>query len=183
VAGYLLSTHAQMMAERPPDDGHRQNVLDPMWTHVGIGVAIVGGEFRMSEEYSRKVATWVEVPSVPVRAGGTASFAAQLPSDWNVGAVEVTYEKPPKPLSAREIARRGSYRFPPVVLRLFPVPVGGLRYADGTSGDFRVHNGRLDLRVPLDSGVGNYYLLVYAGRGNMTGRRLFPITGALVVAE
>ena len=29
-----------MMAEKPPDDGHRRAILDPLWTHVGIGVAL-----------------------------------------------------------------------------------------------------------------------------------------------
>ena len=44
-----------MMAEKPPDDGHRQAILDPLWTHVGIGVALEGGEFRMTEEFTRHV--------------------------------------------------------------------------------------------------------------------------------
>ena len=183
VAECLMDSHARMMAERPPDDGHRRTVLDPMWTHVGIGIAAVGGEFRMTEEYSRKVATWVEIPSAPVRAGGSASFEAQLPSGWNVGAIEVMYEKPPQPLSARELARRRSYQFPPVVLKLLPVLAGGFRYSDGSAGDFRVVNGRLKLRVPLASGTGNYYVLVYAAQGSAFGRQLSPITGALVIAE
>jgi hypothetical protein len=176
-----MDAHARMMAEQPPDDGHRQTVLNPIWTHVGIGVALVGGEFRMTEEYSRRVARWVEIPSTPVPAGGTAAFAAQLPSDWAVGAIEVAFEKTPEPLSAREISARRSYRYPPPVSRLLPVPEGGLRYPDGSRSDFRVTNGRFDVRIPLFAGPGNYYVLVYAGRGTAFGRRLSSITGALIV--
>ena len=29
--------HESMMAETPPHDGHRRTILDPHWTHVGIG--------------------------------------------------------------------------------------------------------------------------------------------------
>jgi uncharacterized protein YkwD len=183
VPGQLLGTHASMMAEHPPDDGHRRTVLDPIWTHVGIGVAVVGGEFRMTEEYSRRVVTWVDVPSEPMRAGTTAAFTAQLPSGWNVGALEVAHEKFPHPLTAREIAARGSYRFPQSFLKLLPVLSGGLRYADERRGDFRVNFGRLDARIPLTEGPGNYYVFVYADRGNVVGRRLSSITGALIVAE
>ena len=42
VPALLLDAHARMMAEVPPGDGHRRTVLDPEWTHVGIGVAVVG---------------------------------------------------------------------------------------------------------------------------------------------
>jgi len=182
LAACLMDAHARMMAERPPDDGHRQTVLNPIWTHVGIGVALVGGEFRMTEEYSRRIAQWVEIPSEPVPAGGSAAFAAQLASDWSVGAIEVAFEKAPEPLSAREIASRGGYQYPPLVSRLLPVPGGGLRYSDGSRGDFPVTGGRIDARIPLRAGPGNYYVLVYAGRGAIAGRRLSAVTGALIVA-
>ena len=79
VSRLLLDAHAQMMAERPPDDGHRRTALDPDWTHVGFGAAAAGGEFRMVEEYSRRVALWVEVPRAPVPVRQRAPFAVRLP--------------------------------------------------------------------------------------------------------
>jgi Uncharacterized protein with SCP/PR1 domains len=69
-AELLLRMHAEFMAEKPPNDGHRRTVLDPIWTHVGIGFALVGGEMRMTEEYSRRVLEWAELPAGPVKAGG-----------------------------------------------------------------------------------------------------------------
>ena len=46
-----LEGEAAMMAEKPPDDGHRRTILDPGVTHVGVGWAQGGGEFRMAEEF------------------------------------------------------------------------------------------------------------------------------------
>ena len=65
----LKKAHAAFMSENPPDDGHRKTVLDPIWTHVGIGLSIIGGELRMTEEFSRRVVEWVELPVDPVKAG------------------------------------------------------------------------------------------------------------------
>lgn len=37
----------------PPRDGHRRTILNPDYTHVGIGFAVAGGEFRLTEEFTR----------------------------------------------------------------------------------------------------------------------------------
>ena len=99
VPAFLLDAHARMMAEVPPGDGHRRTVLDPEWTHVGIGAA--GGEFRMAEEFSRHVVEWVEVPAEPLPAGARAPFAVKLPAGWAL-ACEVVRARP---LPARNRAR------------------------------------------------------------------------------
>lgn len=69
VKDLLIEAHETMMAERPPKDGHRRTILDPTSTHVGIGVAVVGGEFRMTEEFTSVAFEWIEVPAKPLRAG------------------------------------------------------------------------------------------------------------------
>ena len=42
VGELLIESHEAFMTELPPDDGHRRAILDPSFTHVGIGVAVVG---------------------------------------------------------------------------------------------------------------------------------------------
>lgn len=180
----LKRMHAEFMAERPPDDGHRRTVLDPSWTHVGIGYAVVGGELRMTEEYSRRVLEWAELPEGPVKAGGGAFVVLKLPSGWSVGAVEVAFEAPPAPMSRAEIAARSSYGLPPAWRTLRPYPPAGSRWKSGEPGDFRpVAGGRLELQVPLDRGPGHYYVVLYACQGNVNGRRLYPVAIPLLVAE
>src|SRR5437868_12257077 len=47
-----------MMREIAPHDGHRRSILDPYATHVGIGFAWEGGEFRLTQEFIRRYLDW-----------------------------------------------------------------------------------------------------------------------------
>lgn len=183
VESLLLSSHASMMAERPPNDGHRRTVLDPIWTHVGIGASRIGGEFRMTEEYSREVAEWVDAPAGVQAAGTTVRVTVKLPRAFTAGPVEVAYEKRPSPLSPAQIARRGGYGYPQTIRRLFPKLGAGAVWEGGGHGDFDVTAGRADVKVALDAGAGNYYILLYAGEGEISGKRLSPATAVLIRAE
>ncbi|MBK8594552.1 MAG: hypothetical protein IPP07_12365 [Holophagales bacterium] len=180
----LKKMHEAFMAEKPPKDGHRKTVLDPIWTHVGIGFSIVGGEMRMTEEYSRRVLEWAELPARPAKAGGRAFVALKLPRGWNVGAVDLVYEGLPQPMSRTEIAARGSYRMPPASRTLRPYPPAGVLWESGDRGDFRsTTGGRIELSVPLDRGPGHYFLVVFAAEGEVVGRRLLPVAAPMVTAE
>ena len=181
LVGILLDAHHRMMAEKAPNDGHRRTILDLGWTHVGIGVALEGGEFRMTEEFTRHAMEWIELPAGPVREGRSAPFAARLPTGWNLAALEIAYEPFPRKMAAKEIRRRASYAFPPTSLRLLPRLSPTFRYADGTTGDLVVSDGVVHARVPLTSGPGSYWVLVYAGEGDVKDRTLTPATAARIV--
>lgn len=181
IVGVLLDAHHRMMAERPPHDGHRRTILDPGWTHVGLGVALEGGEFRMTEEFTRHVVEWVDLPAGPVREGREAPFAARLPKGWNLAGVEVAYEPFPRRMSAKEIRRRAEYAFPAATLRFLPRLGPSFRYPDGSTGELAVSDGVVRAEVPLRSGPGSYWVLVYAGEGDVNGRSLIPATAARIV--
>ncbi len=184
IAALLLDLHERMMAERPPDDGHRRALLDPAWTHVGIGVASAGGELRMSEEFVRRVAEWVEIPSRTLPSGTDAVVRAQLPQGWSIGSLTVVFDPPPAPLSAGEIDRRGGYGFPGPFVTLRPALPPRLHYTDGSAGDFSVVDGRVEARIPLSKGPGSYYVLLYAEPGPSTpGRRLAPVLAPRITAR
>lgn len=183
-AELLKKSHAAFMKERPPNDGHRKTVLDPIWTHVGIGFAVVGGEMRMTEEYSRRVLEWAELPAGPVKPGKGALVAMKLPRGWNVGAIEVAWEPFPKALSRAEIATRGAYGLPPAGRTLVPFPPAGTRWESGEKGDFStVAGGRIEVNVPTDRGPGHYFLVVFAAEGEAVGRKIFPVAAPMVTAE
>jgi uncharacterized protein YkwD len=179
----LLDAHARMMAERPPGDGHRRTVLDPSWTHVGIGAAAVGGEFRMAEEFTRHVVEWVEVPGEPLRAGARAPFAVKLPAGWVLASIEVAFEAPARPMSRGEIARRGSYAYPSASQSYLARAPSYARYPDGSRGQVDLVRGVARAEVPLLSGAGNYYVFVYGAPGSAAGRMLSPLTAALIQAR
>jgi hypothetical protein len=179
----LIEAHESMMAERPPQDGHRRTILDPSFTHVGIGAAVAGGEFRMSQEFTRVALEWVELPAGARRPGEWARFAGQVEPEWEVGLVEIRFEPPPRPLSLGELRRRGSYRLPGVVQSLRPrLPEGGL-YAAGGRGDFPEKDGRFTLAFPLEE-EGHYFVVCYVRRrGASAHEPLTPATAALVTAQ
>ncbi len=183
VPALLLGTHAQMMAEVPPGDGHRRTVLDPEWTHVGIGAAALGGEFRMAEEFSRHVALWVDVPAEPLPAGARAPFAVKLPAGWALASIEVGFEAPARPMSREEIARRRSYAYPESSQSLLARVPMNARYPDGSRGEIGLVRGVARADIPLLSGPGNYYVFVYAAPGSVAGRLLSPLTSALIQAR
>ncbi|MFI5120163.1 MAG: CAP domain-containing protein [Thermoanaerobaculia bacterium] len=183
VPALLLDRHAQMMAEVPPHDGHRRTVLAPEWTHVGIGAAVVGGEFRMAEEFSKHVVEWVEVPAEPLPAGARAPFATKLPAGWVLASIEVGFEAPAGPMSPEEIARRRSYAYPGASQSLLARAPANTQYPDGSRGEIDLVRGVVRADIPLLSGAGNYYVFVYAARGSVAGRTLSPLTSALIQAR
>lgn len=179
----LLRSHARMMAETPPHDGHRRTVLSPEWTHVGIGLALLGGEFRMTEEYVRKLMGWIEIPAGPVPADSVAPFAGKVPAGWNVAIVEIRYEAPPHPMTRAQASEKQTYSLPPLVRKILSMPGPGLIWESGEKGSFPVApTGEFRLGVPLDRGPGDYYVVVYPSRG-AGGRGLTPCTAARIRAE
>lgn len=180
----LQEAHARMMAEVPPDDGHRRTVLDPLWTHVGIGAALEGGEFRMTEEFVREVLEWVEIPAGPLRPGGVAPFAAKAPAGWTVALVAVAFEPLPRAATAREVSARRRYGIAEPYRRFLSMPAAGTTWEGGEKGEFAVGpGGDFRLGIPLDRGPGDYWVMVFASKGVFTGRALTPCTAARIRAE
>jgi uncharacterized protein YkwD len=47
----VVRLDAMMMAERPPSDGHRENILSPAYRAVGIGIAIGPNGIYIAEDF------------------------------------------------------------------------------------------------------------------------------------
>jgi uncharacterized protein YkwD len=179
----MLEAHAAMMAEVPPEDGHRRTILDPSFTHVGIGLAEVEGEARLTEEFTRVAFEWMETPAAPLRAGQRASFAGRPIKGWSVGLVEVRFEPPPKPLTLLELGRRRSYGYPAVVRTLLPAVPVPRGYLPATRGDFYVgSNGSFSLTFGLDAGPGHYFVLCYLRKDRESTGMMGPATAAMITA-
>ena len=180
----LKKAHAAFMAEKPPDDGHRQDGPRP---------DLDARRHRLRDRRGRDADDRGVQPAGPrvgraaagpVKAGKGALVVLKLPRGWSIGAVEVAYEEFPKPMSRPEIAARGSYGLPPSWRTLRPYPPAGTRWESGESGDFRsTAGGRIELVVPLDRGPGHYYLVVFAAEGEVAGRKLFPVAAPMVTVK
>lgn len=119
-----LAGEEQMMAEKPPNDGHRITILDPEATHVGVGYAIAGGRFQMSEEFlTRRFAriTVAADPSGGVLVSGTAMKGLRI------RFVTIAREASPRPLTREQATARSTYSYPEADLAYVPEGEHGVR--------------------------------------------------------
>jgi hypothetical protein len=108
-----LESHADMLAETPPDDGHRRTILDPHVTHVGVGWAIVGGSFRMAQEFLTRHLAWMTLDRIP---GKPVILLRGAPlTGRRLKFVTVGWEPPPARLSTAEASGRTSYSYPEAI--------------------------------------------------------------------
>ena len=113
-----LSAHRSMIGETPPDDGHRRTILDPEATHVGVGWAMQGGRFQISQEF---LARGLDRVAVRVDERGEAvRVSASARSPYRVAFITVARETLPRPLTAEEASGRTSYRYPKASLAFVP---------------------------------------------------------------
>jgi uncharacterized protein YkwD len=179
----LLLVHDAMMDERPPNDGHRRTILDPDHTHVGIGLAVAGGEFRMTQEFTSVGFEWVEVPARALAPGEWAAIRGRPLLEWEVALVEIRHEPPPRPLSLDEVRRRATYTYPDVVRTLRPQLPPGIRYAEGGTGEVESGRAGVAFEFPLDRGPGHYYVLCYVRPAGRPDGPVRPATAVLVTAR
>ncbi|HSV73327.1 MAG TPA: CAP domain-containing protein [Chthonomonadales bacterium] len=103
------------MKGRPPNDGHRRNILSPYHTHVGIGLARSRGPrssvIANAQVFVVRCGSFAPLPA-ETRVSSRIGVAGMLQPPWRFEAV--TYALAP-PLTAREPAelmQSGSYSLP-----------------------------------------------------------------------
>ncbi len=168
-------SHDAMMGEQPPHDGHRQTILDPFATHVGIGLASERGEFRMAHHFIRRYVTWTRtLPRAATLGEKVVGKATPLPG-YHVAAVSIHFEPTPRPLAASAANRIDSYRLPERRRDLHPrlrdsttvgsdgsIRTTSTRYENGSRGDFNVAtDGSFAFEVPFHDGPGIYTVVIW----------------------
>ncbi len=129
-----LSGQEQMMEEKPPADGHRVTILDPEATHVGVGYAVAGGRFQMSQEFLTRRMERVTLTAAP--SGGADIVVTGKPAaNWRLRFVTIAREEPPSPLTREQASGRTSYSYPPPGLAYIPEGVRGVQVVGMTTDD------------------------------------------------
>jgi uncharacterized protein YkwD len=153
----LLAGHRSFVEERPPNDGHRQSVLAPHHTHVGIGLAFDGRGMRMVEVFS---ARYAQLKPLPLRA--TLHDRLKIEGKITNGAlkvfgVEIYYEPLPHSMSHAELRATYAYSLPDEVSMQRPWLGDGM-YVDGTEGTIYFGDaGRFSLALPFWKNVPGVY--------------------------
>lgn len=171
--------------EKPPNDGHRRNILDPQHTHVGVGFVLVHVKYEDRDASNPLVACSQEFINKYAAIGANAKYfvpestfvlAGQVDPRVKIYSVDVFREDLPIPMSPDELRSNprytGGYTLATErVTSIFPVP--------GTSNEYGM------IQLQGDSFVcritpgknwkpGLYYLLVWAKEGGDS--QPFPIS-------
>lgn len=135
-----LAGHQEMMAEKPPGDGHRRTILDPEATHVGVGYATLRGRFQMAQEFLTRGLERLTIvrrdASRPV-----LRFEGMPSAKWRLQFVTIARESPPAPLTREEASARTSYSYPRPTLAYTPEGATMVRVSDTDTQD-RIRIGR-----------------------------------------
>lgn len=139
----VLRAEEEMMKETPPHDLHRQAILDPDATHVGLGWALEGGDLRVAEEFTARRYSRLRVLREG-RAGASIRVEGRGLPGARIRYVAVARQPVPEGISRREANDRDSYRYPDAQVLLLPsstrgkaVGIPSVNSIDtGFSGDF-----------------------------------------------
>jgi len=151
-----------MMREVAPHDGHRKAILDPFATHVGIGVAWEGGEFRLTQEFIRRYIDWKRQLPRAATSGDKVLCSGQPRAGYFVAAITVHHEPLPQQIAAVTANAMSSYGLPESRRQYAPRLKFGETYTDGTRGDFPIaKDGSFAFVLPFNDGPGVYTVVVW----------------------
>ena len=146
----LREMHQSMVAEVPPNDGHRKTILNPYHTHIGFGIALNGRSLRLDELY---LARYVRLAPFThtAKPKSTVLLAGRLLNPEHfLNQVDVFYEPLPTPPSFDWLNTPRSVSLPDEHKTLRPKVPPGTRYTDGSSGDFEwTPKGTFKIRVKM----------------------------------
>lgn len=165
-----LAGHESMLAEVPPDDGHRRTILDPDATHVGVGWAQEQGQFRMAQEFLIRRLDRLTLQRV-AEDPNTVLFRGRARAPYRVDFVTFAYEPSPPPLTRAEASARTMYSYPEAGLAYAPEGLKSMQVLGALTEDrLRVEqNGDFSFRF-TPSSPGLWTVSFYASRGRERSR-------------
>jgi uncharacterized protein YkwD len=158
----MRSAEDSMMREVAPHDGHRKTILDPYATHVAVGLAWEGGEFRITQEFIRRYLDWSRpLPRESVTDAPVLCSGKPRPG-FVVEGITVHHEPLPQPMTATGANRIDSYHLPDARREYLPRLPRGQTYSDGRMGDFPLYpDGGFAFVAPFPDGPGVYTVVVW----------------------
>jgi uncharacterized protein YkwD len=117
----LEKIQAAFMAEVPPNDGHRQNILKPVHKKLGIGLAMPVGVDQpcMAQEFVDAYGEYDELPR-KAKVGDRITVSGEIAEPVEFGGIGIGRIDAPKPLSAEHLNSTSVYRVPEPYVLYFP---------------------------------------------------------------
>lgn len=166
--------HSRFMAERRPNDGHKQTVLDPYHTHVGVGYGVEGDWFSYYEEY---VDAYIDIQLVP-NSSDQYTLKLKIPDSLSLVLIEVSLDPIPKSQTPQKLNRKGSYLDQGKVIK---------NKLWNDDGQIIRENEEISVNLLLKSS-GLYYVQVYVTDRKLSEKVLttkgsFPVSGVIIKKE
>ncbi|OYT70237.1 MAG: hypothetical protein CFK52_11595 [Chloracidobacterium sp. CP2_5A] len=184
VRAAALRLHQLMHDETPPNDGHRRTILNPEHTHVGLGLAVVGKELRLAQEF---LSRYVRLDPLPAKARPTdrLTVVGRMldPAEFQFYGALARHEPLPQPMTVDQLRQPRAYALPEKSRLLKPRLADGAQYDDGTTGDIEIGpGGRFTLELDFPKRApGIYTTVIFIQRG-LTGNP-FPAASLSVWVE
>ncbi len=151
----LEQIESAFINEKPPNDGHRKNILKKWHTSVGIGLGKPVGVAQpcMSQEFVDHHGQYDGIPT-SARVGQSITVSGEVDAPAEFGGVGVGRIDPQTPLSASHLNATSSYPVPEPHVVYFPA---GFK----TPKPVTVKGNHFTIDVPLDKGPGRYEISVW----------------------
>ena len=148
------------MNELPPNDGHRQNILNPYHTHVGISLAKASDTDAVIIANTQEfVSSWVKVDDLPksARVGDSIRVSGKIIGRAHFSAITVGRYPLPNSIDIDVLRHSSSYSAPPAYVTY--CPAGYVTPAPVKTDS----NGGFSITLPLnDNGnQGIYYVTIW----------------------
>jgi uncharacterized protein YkwD len=109
VVDFMTEAHDRFMAERAPNDGHKQTVIAKEHTHVGVGFYLTSARFAYYEEFVDRYLVFTEAPAAAEAGVQTVLSFRPLRTGHYPYAAITYYESLPRPMSVGQVNAQGSY--------------------------------------------------------------------------
>lgn len=167
---------AAFMAEVPPADGHKKNILHPLHTHVGIGFATSPGSkvVCVAQEFIDDYGSYGALPR-KAKMGDSLHVTGEMRAPAAFGGIGLARAPLPQPRKPDELLKTGGYQMPDPFIAYFPKGFKTPKPVDLQGNKFS-----LDLPLTNLPGPGIYEVQVFAkfpGDGN----KLTPVSLRTVV--
>jgi hypothetical protein len=157
IASLMKSGHEKFMAERAPDNGHKENIIDKSHNFAGIGFYLSGKQFRYYEEFIDRYLEFENIPS-EVKVGDPCNITIKTNGQSFLYFIIIYRENWPQPLTPANISKRGSYR-----------DYTNEEYKDITAWDLSRYRNATNYQIPLSfSREGLYYIQIFSDKKEIT---------------
>jgi uncharacterized protein YkwD len=157
----FLDMHLAMIAESPPNDGHRRTILYPQHTHAGFGLAYKGRSLRLDELYLSRYVRFDLAPRLAKPKSTIVLTGRLLNGRHFLHEVDVCYEPLPKAPDITWLRTRRALSLPSDYVVLRPKAPQGTTYVDGTLGDYDFAGGRFRVPAYMSRSEPGIYTIVF----------------------